>query len=108
MQIDAVLNQLGYKSNDALREQMNKIIENTNEFEKIEKHIFELHKSLEIDNSYVAMSNTEDYLKIKLEAKSQSNKDEALNKVNHFSDKYKIDVQKVDGKDTFYIKGFNK
>ena len=108
MHIDAVLHQLGYKSNDALREQMDKIIINTKGFDKIEKHIFELHKSLEIDNSYVAMSNSEDYLKIKLEPKNDGNKEDALNKIDHFSDKYKVELEKVDGKDTFYIKGFKK
>ncbi len=108
MQLDAVLNQLGYTPNEALTEQVQRIIENTNEYEKIEKHIFDLHKVLKVDGSYVAMSNSNDYFKIKLEAHSDELKDEALEKINHFSDKFKVELQKVDGKDTYYIVGFNK
>ena len=108
MQHDAILNQLGYTPNDALLEQLQRIIDNTHGFEKIEKHIFDLQNVLKVDDSYVAMSNSNDYFKIKLEASSPEQKQEALEKVNHFANKYKVKLQKVDHKDTYYIIGFAK
>ena len=108
MQHDAILNQLGYTPNDALLEQLQRIIDNTKGFEKIEKHILDLQNVLKVDDSYVAMSNSNDYLKIKLEAPSVERQQEALEKVNHFATKYKVELQKVDGKDTYYIIGFAK
>lgn len=108
MQLDAVLNQLDYTPNEALTEQLERIIGNTQEYEKIEKHIFDLHKVLKVDDSYISMSNSNDYFKIKVEAKSAELKEEAMEKINHFADKFKVQLQKVDGKDTYYIIGFNK
>lgn len=108
MKLDAILNQLGYMPNEALREQVERIMGNTKGFDKIEKHIFDLHQALKVDNSYVAMSNSYDYFKIKIESPSDELKEEALEKIQHFADKYKVDLQKVDGKDTYYILGFNK
>jgi hypothetical protein len=108
MQSSAMLNQLGYIPNDILVDQFQKIKENTIGYEKIEKHIMDLHDALKPLNSYVAMSNSNDYLKIKIEAIIPALKEEAFEKVEHFSDKFKVELQKVDGKDTFYILGFGK
>ncbi|MEA3374125.1 MAG: hypothetical protein U9Q62_10625 [Campylobacterota bacterium] len=108
MKHEAMLNQLGYAPNEALLGQLERIIDNTASFEKIQKHIFELHKALKVDDSFVAMSNSNDHFKIKLEAPSQELKEEAYAKVMHFADKYKVKLQKVDGKDTYYIIGFAK
>ena len=105
---DAILNQLGYTPNEALLEQIERIVANTNGFEKIGKHMVELHKALQVDDSYVAMSNSCDYFKIKLEAPSPERHEEARQKVMHFAEKYKVDLEKVDGKETYYILGFAK
>jgi hypothetical protein len=108
MQLDAVLNQLGYTPNEALREQAQRIIDNTHEYEKIQKHMFDLHNILKVDNSYIAMSNSHNYFKIKIEALSEELKEEAIEKIKHFCDKFKVELQKVEGKDTYYIIGFSK
>ncbi len=108
MQREAMLNQLGYVPNDALLNQMGRIIENTPEFSKIEKHIVDLHHALKVDLGYVAMSNSNDRLKIKVETDSQAMIDEAVEKIEHFSEKYKVALQKVEGKQTYYIMGFQK
>ena len=108
MKRDAMLNQLGYTPNDALLAQLDRIIKNTQDFEKIQKHIFDLHEVLKVDDSFVAMSNSNDYLKIKLEAPSKERNEEAREKMDHFSEKYKVNLQKVDGKETYYILGFAK
>lgn len=108
MQFDALLNQFDYTPNPTLKIQLKRIINNTPGFDKIEKHIVDLHDALKVDESYVAMSNSVDLLKIKIEAPSEARKEEALEKVNRFSERYKVDLEKVDGKDTFYIKQFRK
>ncbi len=108
MNNEAMLKQLGYTPNDALFTQLERIILNTKSFEKIEKHIMDLHEHLKVDDSHVAMSNSEDYFKIKIEAPSPERKDEAIEKVNHFATKFKVALQQVEGKNTFYILGFNK
>ncbi len=103
---EAILRQLDYTPNEALKEQIDRIISNTTEFEKIEKHMMELHKQLKVDDSYIAMSNSEDYFKIKIEAPSPELTQEAHEKIAHWSQKYKVQIEKVDKKDTYYIKGF--
>ncbi len=103
---EAILRQLDYTPNEALIEQVDRIIKNTRAFEKIEKHMMELHKQLKVDGSYIAMSNSEDYFKIKIEAPSPALSEEAHEKVQHWSEKYKVETAKVDKKETYYIKGF--
>ncbi|MDF1879875.1 hypothetical protein JHD50_00935 [Sulfurimonas sp. MAG313] len=103
---EAILRQLDYTPNEALKEQIGRIISNTTAFDKIEKHIMELHKQLKVDGSYIAMSSSEDYLKIKIDAPSVELTQEAHTKIQHWSDKYKVATSKVDQKDTYYIKGF--
>lgn len=103
---EAILNQLGYAPNEALSLQLSRIEENTGGYEKIIKHILDLHEALKTDESYVAMSNSNDYFKIKIDATSEISSSDAMAKINHFADKYKVNLQKVEGKPTYYILGF--
>ena len=107
MQRDAMLTQLGYAPNDALLKQLEKIEDNTAGYEKIKKHIMDLNDHLKVDGSFVALSNSENYFKIKIEAKSPELTQEAHEKVKHFSDKFKVEVNKLDNTETYYIIGFN-
>jgi hypothetical protein len=108
MIIEGFLHQLGYIVTDSLKVQMKQIIDNTKEFDKIEKHIFDLHDHIKHTNSYVALSSTHDYLKIKIESPSDEQKEKALKLIQHFSKKYKVELEKVANKDTFYIIGFKQ
>lgn len=105
---DAVLNQLGLLPNAALLVQLDNIEKNTHEYKKIIKHILDLHESLKTSESYVALSNSEDYFKIKIDTTSDVAKADAMEKINHFCEKYKVETQKVDGKETYYILGFTQ
>jgi len=107
MQRDAMLIQLGYAPNDALLSQLEKIEKNTAGYEKIQKHIMDLHDHLKVDGSFVALSNSEDYFKIKIEASSVELAEEAHEKVQHFSDKFKVTINKLENKETYYIVGFH-
>lgn len=106
MQRDAMLTQLGYAPNEALLKQLKKIEDNTIGYEKIRKHIMDLHDALKVDGSFVALSNSNDYFKIKVDSPSPEAAQQAHEKIKHFSDKYKIKVNKLDNKETYYIIGF--
>ncbi len=106
MQNDAILVQLGYVPNNALIQQLNRIEENTVGYDKIKKHIMDLHNHLKVDDAYVAMSNSNDCFKIKIESKSPELAQEAHEKIDHFSQKFKVTVHKLENKETYYIVGF--
>lgn len=105
---EAILNQLGYTPNEALSTQLGRIEANTHGYEKIIKHVLDLHEALKTDESYVALSNSNDYFKIKIDATNETSASDAMEKINHFADKYKVELQKVEGKPTYYILGFAK
>ncbi|WP_345989531.1 hypothetical protein WCX18_03275 [Sulfurimonas sp. HSL1-2] len=105
---EAVLKQLGYTPNEALMEQIERIEANTVGYDKIQKHILDLHEQLKVDDSFVALSNTKDCFKIKIEAPSDERKAEAVERLHHFTEKYKIDLEQVPGKETYYILGYSK
>jgi len=102
-----MLTQLGYSPNDALLEQLERIENNTNGYEKIQKHIMDLHDHLKVDGSFVALSNSQDCFKIKIEASSSELATEAHEKVKRFSDKFKVSIEKLEDKETYYISGFH-
>jgi len=106
MQRDAMLTQLGYAPNSALLSQLERIENNTTGYDKIQKHIMDLHDHLKVDGSFVALSNSEDCFKIKIEAESPELVEQAHKKVRHFSSKFKVTVNKLDNKETYYISGF--
>lgn len=108
LQRDAMLKQLGYVPNDALLNQLERIEGNTKGYDKIQKHIMDLHDHLKVDGSYVAMSNSEDYFKVKVEAVSDELAKEAHEKIKHFSEKFKVKMNKLENKETYYILGFEK
>jgi hypothetical protein len=107
MQREAMLTQLGYVPNSALLEQLERVENNTSGYEKIQKHIMDLHDHLKVDGSFVALSNSEDYFKIKVDAQSSELAQEAHEKIKHFSDKFKVKLNKLPNKETYYIIGFN-
>lgn len=108
MQKEAMLTQLGYVPNDALVQQLQRIEKNTTGYEKIQKHIMDLHDHLKVDDSYVAMSNSNDFFKIKVDSPNPEMAEEAHEKIKHFSEKYKIKIDKLENKNTYYIVGFNQ
>ena len=106
MNVEAILTQLGYVPNDTLIKQLKEIQDNTTEYIKIEKHIMDLNEHLKVNNAYVALSNTENYLKIKVDSLTPEVAEEAHAKIQHFSEKYKVNVDKLPNKETYYILGY--
>jgi len=105
---EALLTQLGYSKNDQTLKQINDIIANTNGFDKFSQHIPSFNDALAVEKGFIAMSNSEDYLKIKCDEDSNAKNLEAFTAlVMHWSDKYKLELKKVDNKNTYYIIGHN-
>ena len=104
---EGLLTQLGYPVNDSTEEKLERVIENTKDFEHIgARHIISLNDTLKTHLSYIGMSNSHDYFKIKNEAQTQEIKDEVDQIIQKWSQKYKVQLEKVDGKDTYYILGY--
>ena len=103
---EALLKQLGYNSvSDALKVQMNKIIANTKGFELIEQHIIPFNDNLKPHKSHIALSNSKDYLKIKIEVQSPEIIKDTKEMIVRWAKKYKVDLEKVENKETYYILG---
>ena len=110
MQLDVsaevILSQLGYSKSESSLKQAEKMIEATTNFDKFAKHILTLNDHLKKMNAYVALSNTTNYLKIKCdENDSKEILEEFQNEVLHWADKYNVKLEKLDGKNIYYILG---
>ncbi len=103
---EVLISQLGYSHNEQTQKQVEAIIENTNNFSKFSKHIISFNDSLKHMNAFIALSNSENYLKIKC---GNSDATEILKEfheaVKHFSDKYHVEIKKLDNKEVYYIIG---
>ncbi len=103
---EALLAQLGYSKNEHELNKMNRIIENTEHFDNFSQHILSFNDTLAIEKGFIAMSNSTDHLKIKChEDPSADNLSAFTELVNHWANKYKIELKKVDNKNTYYIIG---
>jgi len=105
--IENLLIQLGYPVKDATKKQLENIAKNTPNFWEFAKHIFALQDELKRIDATVAMSNSKDYLKLKSDAKDEAEIKEFEEIINHWANKYKVELQKVEGKNTYYILGKN-
>ena len=103
---EVLLSQLGYSKTEQSIQQMKKIINNTNNFKNFSNHILSLNDNLAPFKGFVAMSNSQDNLKIKGSEDTSSEIKEAFkNKVENWAKKYKVKVQRVSNKPTYYIIG---
>lgn len=100
-----LLTQLGYSINDATLNKIKNVIVNTAGFEELEKHIMQLNDTLKHHLSHIALSNSQDYFKIKNNASSPELILETDEVIQKWSQKYKVKLLKVEGKETYYILG---
>ncbi len=104
---EALLKQLGITETQNALPQAEKVIQNTKGFDKFSKHLISLHDFLQHVSGFVAMSNKQDYLKIKCDESSNSPEivKEFHDKVNAWAEKYKVALEKVPQKEVYYIIG---
>jgi hypothetical protein len=100
-----LLIQLGYPVKEATLAQMQRIIDNTPGFEKFAKHILTLNDEVKRFAGVVAMSNSKDYLKVKTDSTNPEEIEAFTEYVKQWAEKYKVALQKVEGKNTYYILG---
>ena len=103
---DAILKQLDYTVTDSALAQVQKVKSNTHGFDYVEKHLIALHDQLKAHLSYVALSSTKDFFKIKNVAKGEEMIAEVNEMIARWSEKFKIDLEKVSGKYTYYVLGY--
>ncbi len=85
---------------------MNNIIAHTKDFDKFSQHIPSFNDALAVEKGFIAMSNSEDYLKIKCEEDINADNLSGFTElVKHWAEKYKLDLKQVDNKNTYYIIG---
>ena len=105
---EALLVQLGYKKSDQTLKQINDIISNTDGFERFSQHIPSFNDALAVEKGFIAMSNSEDHLKIKCDEDSGADNLSAFTAlVKHWAEKYKLELKQVANKNTYYIIGQN-
>jgi hypothetical protein len=103
---EVLVKQLGMGDSAHEIEQMQRVINNTEGFEKFASHIISLSDSLKHLNAYIALSNTVDKLKIKCdENDAKELLEEFHEKVTAWGQKYKVKLEKVYNKETYYILG---
>jgi hypothetical protein len=103
---EALLTQLGYTKNEQTLNQINTIISNTKGFDKFSPHIPSFNDALAVEKGFIAMSNSEDHLKIKCDEDINADNLSAFTDlVKHWAEKYKLELKKVDNKNTYYIIG---
>ncbi len=100
-----LLIQLGYPVKEATLAQVERIINKTSGFDKFAKHILTLEDEVKRFGGIVALSNSKDYLKVKSDSTNPEEIKAFTDYLNHWSEKYKVTLEKVEGKNTFYIIG---
>ena len=107
MSHEALLIQLGYGVNESTLMHIKRISDNTRGFEYVQTHLVALHDALKRYNAFVALSNNQDYFKIKIgEQEAINNLEEVQSLIHKWSEKYKIALEKVPNKHTYYIIGY--
>jgi len=105
--VENILIQLNYPVNESTTKQLEAIIQNTPGFFDFAKHIFSLNDELKKYDAVVALSNTNNYLKLKCNSKLDSEINDFKETIESWANKYKLNLQQVENKNTYYILGKN-
>ncbi len=105
MRRDAILKQLGYGVSENSLAQVQRVIDNTKDFDYVEKHLIALHDTLKSCLSFVTMSSSKDNFKIKNEAIGKEMVDSTNEIIQKWAQKYKIALEKIPDKETYYVLG---
>lgn len=107
MNKDGILVSLGYSVNESTTAQLEGIL-NACDFTDTElEKIILLNDNLKKIEAYVAMSNSNSYFKIKTDSSAEATIKAVRQSIFEWADKYKFNIEKVDGKETYYITGKN-
>lgn len=107
MAAEGLLTQFGYSITPSSLEQTKAIIENTEGFDHVERHLIALNDKLKNYDGFVGLSSTKEYFKIKNTSKDEEVRKLVEEMILQWSAKYKINVEKVPNKDTYYVLGYS-
>lgn len=105
MNLESVLVGLDYNVNEAIVKQGEVAIKAGNFNEPDLNHIINLHEKLKALGGFVALSNSQSVFKIKCESKDEEKLKEFNLDVVDFAKKYNFNIEKLNGKETYYILG---
>ncbi len=105
--VENLLILLNYPVNESTKNQLDGIVDNTNSFYDFANHIFNLEDELKKVDATIAMSNSKPYLKLKCNSKKDIVIEDFKTLIESWSDKYKVEIEKVENKNTYYIIGKN-
>ncbi len=103
---EGLLNQFGYSVTPASLAQIRAIIDNTQGFEHVQKHLVALNDKLKTYDGFIGLSSSNEYFKIKNNASDADTIKLVDDLILEWSKKYKIDIKKVENKETYYVLGF--
>jgi hypothetical protein len=105
---EALLTQFDYPVNNHTLAQIQKAIANTPGFDHFSKHLLSLKDTVSHYDGTIALSNSHHYFKVKCEENNTEETIEAFREaVKKWGEKYKVALQKVGTKPTYYIIGQN-
>jgi hypothetical protein len=96
---EVLLKQLDYNVTSGVIKQFQQVVENTPGFHEIKKHLISLDKSIKEYGAFVALSSSSKFFKVK------NNSEDSVQLLEKWSKKYKVQLIKVHGSDTYYIAG---
>lgn len=106
MVAEGLLTQFGYSITPSSKQQAEAIIANTKGFDSVERHLIALNDKLKSYDGFVGLSSSKYYFKIKNTSEDESIRKLVNDMILHWSKKYKIEIEKVPNKETYYVIGF--
>ncbi len=105
---EVLLTQFDYPINDHTLDRMNSAINNTPGFENFSKHLLSLKDTIHHFDGFIALSSSHNYFKIKCEESDPEESIESFSDATkHWGEKYKVRLEKIPNKPTYYILGQN-
>jgi hypothetical protein len=95
---EALLTQLGFNPHEGVLADLKRVISSTTGYDEIKKHIVTLNETIKSYGSYIGLSSSSNYFKIKNANYSQE-------QIEKWADKHKVSLIKVSNSDTYYIAG---
>ena len=105
LETDGFLIQLGYTANQANKKKLRKVIENTEGFASLEKHLIQLNDTLRAMHTYVTLSNNKNLLKIKKDVSSDEIEKSVDEIIQNWAQKYKVQLVYQPHNNSYYING---
>ncbi len=106
MAAEGLLTQFGYSITPSSVQQVKAIIENTKGFDNVHRHLIALNDKLKSYEGFIGLSSSKEYFKIKNTTSDEDTRKLVEDMILQWSEKYKIKIEKVPNKQTYYVIGY--